>query len=115
MLCRRDFLALAGSATIAAAMPPATALAQDVRTGGSRMIPIPGGFNVWTKSVGNAPTKTLLLDGGHGFRHDYLECFEDFLPQAGIEFYYYDQLGCGNSDHPNEDGLWTVARYTDEV
>jgi hypothetical protein len=24
--------------------------------------------------------------------HFYFECFEDFLPENGIEFYYYDQL-----------------------
>ena len=25
-----------------------------------------------------------------------------FLPQEGIEFIYYDQLGCGNSDNPKD-------------
>jgi proline iminopeptidase len=38
------------------------------------------------------------------------------LPSAaGIEYYYYDQLGCGNSDQPDDPSLWTVARYTQEV
>jgi proline iminopeptidase len=57
----------------------------------------------------------LLLHGGPGFSHDYLEAFEAFLPQAGIEMYYYDQLGCGNSDQPEDSSLWTLARYTQEV
>jgi proline iminopeptidase len=78
------------------------------------MIDVPGG-RVWTKRVGNAPIKVLLLHGGPGFTHDYLACFERFLPPAGIEFYFYDQLGCGNSDHPNDDKLWTIARYVEEV
>lgn len=89
--------------------------AMEIKTGGSRMIPIPGGYNVWTKKIGHSPTKVLLLHGGPGFSHDYLECFEDFLPLAGLEMYYYDQLGCGNSDHPNSDKLWTTARYVEEV
>ena len=57
----------------------------------------------------------LTLHGGPGFPHDYLECFEDFLPQHGITFYYYDQLGVGNSDHPDDPSLWTIDRYREEV
>jgi len=108
MIERRTFLA----SMLALAAPGARA---EVKTGGARMIPIGGGHNVWTKRVGRGPVKVLLLHGGPGFSHDYLECFEDFLPSAGIEMYYYDQLGCGLSDHPGDDKLWTIARYTDEV
>jgi len=110
MIERRSLLA-SGAAALALSVLPASA---EVKTGGVRMIAVPGG-NVWTKRVGRSPVKVLLLHGGPGFSHDYLECFEDFLPAAGVEFYYYDQLGCGNSDHPNDDRLWTVARYTEEV
>ena len=56
-----------------------------------------------------------MLHGGPGFSHDYLECFEDFLPKEGIEFYYYDQLGCGNSDAPTDTSLWNLPRYVEEV
>jgi proline iminopeptidase len=121
MIARRDALKLSGAAILGGALSAVAGLASAsspqpvVKTGGSRMIPIPGGYKVWTKRIGNSPIKVLLLHGGPGFSHDYLECFEDFLPQAGIEMYYYDQLGCGNSDHPNNDKLWTVARYSDEV
>jgi proline iminopeptidase len=108
MIERRAFLA----SMLALAAPGAKA---EVKTGGARMISIGGGHSVWTKRVGHAPVKVLLLHGGPGFSHDYLECFEDFLPSAGIEMYHYDQLGCGLSDHPNDDRLWTIARYTDEV
>src|SRR5204863_2767162 len=55
------------------------------------------------------------LHGGPGFTHEYLECFEDFLPKEGIEYYYYDQLGCGNSDQPEDTTLWTIDRYREEV
>jgi proline iminopeptidase len=35
----------------------------------------------------------LLLHGGPGFTHEYLEAFDSFFPAAGVEYYYYDQLG----------------------
>lgn len=79
------------------------------------MIEVDGKYHVWTDRVGNGPVKMLTLHGGPGFPHDYLECFEDFLPQHGIQFYYYDQLGVGNSDTPDDASLWTVARYCGEV
>jgi proline iminopeptidase len=86
-----------------------------VKTGGAKMIRVDGKYNVWTKKIGDGKIKVLLLHGGPGFSHDYFECFEDFLPKEGIEFYYYDQLGCGNSDAPNDTSLWTIPRYVEEV
>ena len=87
-----------------------------IRTAGIRMVPVVGGkYKVWTKKIGSGPIKVLLLHGGPGFGHEYLEAFESFLPQAGIEMYYYDQLGCANSDQPDDTSLWTLARYTEEV
>ena len=43
------------------------------------MIDIGGGHRVWTKKVGNAAVKVLLLHGGPGADHTYFECFEAFL------------------------------------
>jgi proline iminopeptidase len=57
----------------------------------------------------------LTLHGGPGVTHEYFECFEDFLPQQGIEFYYYDQLGSAYSDQPDDPSLWTVERFREEV
>lgn len=79
------------------------------------MILVDGKYNVWTKKIGDGKLKVLLLHGGPGFSHDYFECFEDFLPKEGIEIYYYDQLGCGNSDTPTDTSLWTIPRYVEEV
>ncbi|CDG83143.1 proline iminopeptidase [Janthinobacterium agaricidamnosum NBRC 102515 = DSM 9628] len=87
-----------------------------IRTAGVRMVPVVGGkYKVWTKKIGSGPVKVLLLHGGPGFTHEYLEAMESFLPQAGIEMYYYDQLGCGNSDQPDDPSLWTLPRYLEEV
>ncbi|OUJ74288.1 proline iminopeptidase-family hydrolase [Hymenobacter crusticola] len=90
-----------------------------VKTGGVQVIPITtpkGKFNVWTKRFGNNPRiKVLLLNGGPGATHEYFECMESFLPQEGIEFIYYDQLGCGNSDNPQDTAMWSLPRYVEEV
>lgn len=87
-----------------------------VRVAGIRMIPVAGGkYRVWTKRIGSGSVKVLLLHGEPGFPHDYLEAMESFLPQAGIEIYYYDQLGVGNSDVPDDPALWTLPRYLSEV
>lgn len=86
-----------------------------IKTGGAKMIQIDGKYNVWTKKVGDGKIKVLLLHGGPGFSHDYFECFEDFLPKEGIEFYYYDQLGSGYSDLPTDTTLWNIPRFVEEV
>jgi proline iminopeptidase len=91
----------------------------DVLAGGVRMVPVQtpkGEFRVWTKRVGNNPTmKVLLLHGGPGTTHEYLEAFDSYFPAAGIEYYYYDQLGSAYSDQPNEPDLWELARFVEEV
>lgn len=91
----------------------------DQYTGGIKMIPIEtelGTFNVWTKRVGNNPKiKVLLLHGGPGFTHELYECFDGYLPQEGIEYIYYDQLGSYYSDQPDDTLLWTTERFVEEV
>jgi len=91
----------------------------DVLSGGSRLIPIStpsGTYRVWVKRVGNNPDlRVLLLHGGPGATHEYLEACDSYLPAAGIEYYYYDQLGSGFSDHPDEPSLWEVDRFVAEV
>jgi proline iminopeptidase len=90
-----------------------------VQNGNVQMIPITtpkGTFKVWTKRFGNNPKmKVLLLNGGPGATHEYFECLENFLPREGIEFIYYDQLGCGNSDNPKDTAMWSLPRYVEEV
>jgi len=91
----------------------------DVLSGGVKMIPVTtpkGTFRVWTKRIGNNPTtKVLLLHGGPGVTHEYLEAFDSYFPSAGIEYYYYDQLGSYYSDQPDEPELWELPRFVDEV
>ena len=91
----------------------------DVLSGGVKMIPIEtpkGRFRVWTKRIGNNPTiKVLLLHGGPGVTHEYLEAFDSYFPSAEIEYYYYDQLGSYYSDQPDVPELWDLPRFVEEV
>ena len=91
----------------------------DRLSGGVMMIPIQtslGEFNVWTKRVGNNPTiKVLLLHGGPGATHEYFECFDSYLPNAEIEYYYYDQLESAYSDQPSDSSLWNIDRFVEEI
>ena len=91
----------------------------DILSGGVKMIPIKtskGVFRVWTKRIGNHPTmKVLLLHGGPGATHEYLEAFDSYFPGAEIEYYYYDQLGSSYSDQPNEPELVDLERFVEEV
>jgi proline iminopeptidase len=91
----------------------------DILSGGVRMIPIDtpkGTYNVWTKRVGNHPTrKVLLLHGGPGMTHEYYEACDSYFPAAQIEYYYYDQLGSHYSAQPDDPDLWEVERFVEEV
>ncbi len=105
------------------AEPPASYLDNtgraDAWSGGVRQIEITtpkGKFKVWTKRVGNNPRiKVLLLHGGPGATHEYFEACDSFFPGAGVEYYYYDQLGSAYSDQPDDDSLWDTARFVEEV
>ena len=93
--------------------------APDVLSGGSRMIPVStpvGEFRVWTKRVCSNPgLKVLLLHGGPGATSELYECFDTWFPRAGIEYYYYDQLGSFRSDQPADPSLWDLDRFVTEV
>jgi len=106
-----------------AAAPPAsyfdTTGRSDLLSGGVRRIPITtpkGTFQVWTKRVGNNPTiKVLFLHGGPAATHEYWEAADTYLPGAGVEYYYYDQLGSYYSDQPADSSLWNTARFVEEL
>ncbi len=96
-----------------------TAGRDDVMSGGIKLIPIStpkGDFKVWTKRTGNNPTiKVLLLHGGPGGTHEEWLACDSYFPKAGIEYYYYDQLGSFYSDQPKDSSLWQTERFVEEV
>jgi proline iminopeptidase len=91
----------------------------DALSGGARMVPVEtpvGTFRVFTKRVGSNPrVKVLLLHGGPGVTHEYYEACDSWFPAAGVEYYYYDQLGSYYSDQPDDPSLWEIPRFVDEV
>ncbi|MFT5144615.1 MAG: proline iminopeptidase [Rhodothermales bacterium] len=86
---------------------------------GERLIPVTtafGTYNVWTKKTGDNPTaKVLLLHGGPAATSEYFEVLDSYFDGAGVEYYHYDQLGSARSDQPDNDSLWTIDRFVDEV
>jgi proline iminopeptidase len=55
----------------------------------------------------------LCLHGGPGFTHYYLEPLEALAEHRRVIF--YDQLGCGRSDRPDDLSLWNVDRFVEEL
>jgi L-proline amide hydrolase len=79
------------------------------------------GFHTWYRVVGDLaqpePTNKLpllVLHGGPGTPHDYLEPLEE-LADSGRPIVFYDQLGCGNSDQPHDPSLWCVELFVEEL
>lgn len=76
-------------------------------------IPVTGG-NVYYRKTGNGPGIPLLVlhggPGGMSRESDPLRMLGDERPVI-----HYDQLGCGNSDRPEDLSLWTVERYVEEL
>jgi proline iminopeptidase len=76
------------------------------------MIDVPGG-RVWYRSVGEGGVPVLCLHGGPGMTHNYIDPLEDLADRRQVVF--YDQLGCGRSDKPDDTSLWTVPHFVQEV
>ena len=76
------------------------------------------GYRTWYRIVGNGeePGKLplLVLHGGPGASHDYLEPLEA-MANTGRRVIFYDQLGGGNSDHPHNPSMWTVELFVEEL
>ncbi|KWK58478.1 hypothetical protein WM15_01895 [Burkholderia ubonensis] len=84
-----------------------------VGAGDVRFVDVPGG-RVWTRRIGARDGVPLvLLHGGPGCPHDYLEPFEALADARPVLF--YDQLGCGASDRPDDPALWQLERFVLEL
>ncbi|MFH1060298.1 MAG: proline iminopeptidase-family hydrolase [Pseudomonadota bacterium] len=73
------------------------------------------GGKVWHRlaGAGRPGAPLMVLHGRPGAPHDYLEPLEALADERPVVF--YDQLGCGNSERPEDPGLWTVARFVAEL
>jgi len=73
------------------------------------------GYKVVTYSFGSGDEVLLCLNGGPGLPCDYLRDSHSFLSDHGYRVVAFDQLGCGASDKPHDDSLWSITRYVEEV
>ena len=78
------------------------------------------GYRTWYRVIGSpdqiSPTKfpVLMLHGGPGIPHDLLEPLETFS-RTGRPVIFYDQIGCGNSDYPEDPSLWHTNLFVEEL
>src|ERR1051326_6984845 len=76
------------------------------------------GYKTWYRIVGDGELEgklpVLCLHGGPGATHDYLESLEG-MAETGRRAIFYDQIGCGKSDLPDDTSLWTVETFVEEL
>lgn len=69
---------------------------------------------VWCCAIGNGAAMPLLvLHGGPGVPHGYLEPLAALADERPVVF--YDQLGCGRSERPDDVSLWRIERFVEEL
>ncbi len=71
------------------------------------------GYRVWYRRAGEGGVPLLILHGGPGAGHDYLDPLGALAEDREVVF--YDQLGCGRSDQPDDTSLWRIERFVAEV
>ena len=75
-------------------------------------------YHTYYRIVGdlhNGQTPLLLLHGGPGSTHNYFEAFDELTATTGRPIVMYDQLGCGQSDMPDDPQLWRAQTWVAEL
>lgn len=76
-------------------------------------VDVPGG-KIWYEVLGEGGGLPLItLHGGPGSTHFGFEPLRALAEDRPVVF--YDQLGCGNSDSPEDRSLWRVERFVEEL
>src|SRR5262245_18830821 len=78
------------------------------------LLPVTGG-KLWYRGRGGDKVQPALiaLHGGPGASHLCFEFFDALADERPVVI--YDQLGCGQSDHPDNLSLWTMERAVEEL
>src|SRR6185369_3105488 len=80
---------------------------------GEGYVQVEGG-RVWYRIVGSGTaTPLLVLHGGPGMPSFYLKPLAALADERPVVF--YDQLGAGHSERPNDAKLWRTERFIDEL
>lgn len=72
------------------------------------------GHEIRFRLIGEAENTLVCLHGGPGSQMSYLKQLED-LAGPDLQVLLYDQLGGGGSDRPDDDSLWRVERFVEEL
>jgi proline iminopeptidase len=98
---------------VASTMAAVSACAPSAPKPSEGRIAVRGGSVVWRRFGDGPKTPLILMHGGPGFPSDYLEPFGALGDERTV--YVWDQLGCGRSERPSDQALWTVERYVEEL
>jgi L-proline amide hydrolase len=75
-------------------------------------------FETWYEVAGDGASQgrlpLLVLHGGPGSAHDALEGLAA-LAEHGRRVVFYDQLGSGASDRPDDPSLWTIETFIEQL
>ncbi len=74
------------------------------------------GHRVWYHSLGEdrlGRLPVLILHGGPGATHRYLASLADLANERRVIF--YDQIGCGRSDHPTDPDFYSAELFVEEL
>jgi proline-specific peptidase len=72
------------------------------------------GGQVAYRVYGSGSRALLCLHGGPGVPSPSLDSLAD-LASDDLRVVFYDQLGCGESEAPDDPSLWTIERFVREV
>ncbi|MHC1710338.1 MAG: proline iminopeptidase-family hydrolase [Methanomassiliicoccales archaeon] len=76
------------------------------------MLKVEGG-RIWFRVTGDGGIPLIVLHGGPGATHDYLDNLEALSNERTVVL--YDQLGSGRSERPADRGLWRAGRFVEEL
>jgi proline iminopeptidase len=75
---------------------------------------VENGYRIAYRIFGTGKRTLLVLHGGPGASSRYLDRLAE-VGGDGMRIVFYDQLGGGDSDRPDDPGLWQIPRFITEV
>lgn len=79
-----------------------------------RLVIDEGGHEIYYRLFGSGAETLVGLHGGPGATHQSISRLGE-LAGDGLQVLLYDQLGSGKSDVPDDDSLWNVPRFVEEL
>jgi len=78
------------------------------------------GYSIWygvSKAADDRSSAlpVVVLHGGPGVPSHYLEPLEGLNQMGGRSVFFYDQLGCGRSDEPEEEEFYSVRQSAEDA